>query len=306
MITVVGESVVDYVPTKAGGVAARPGGSPANVARGLARLGRSVLLQTVIGDDEPGRLLAASLSQDGVRLDPASRRPGPSSTAHAHLDGAGRATYDLDIHWDPAPLQVPAEARWWHTGSLATVLPPGAEQVSAALHAAAEAGLPTSIDLNVREPLPWPVEQTLDHLLGLAADAGVVKASEDDIALLVPGQDPREVARRWLGRGRTILVVVTLGERGAWAATRNDEIEVAAPKVELVDTVGAGDTFMAALIDGLLPLAGHGPQDWRECVDDAAELARRVRRATVAAAMCCEREGADPPSRAALRARARD
>lgn len=305
MITVVGESVVDYVPTKGGGVAAQPGGSPANVARGLARLGRSVVLQTVIGDDEPGRLLADSLSQDGVRLGPASLRPGPSSTAHAHLDEAGRATYDLDIHWDPAPLEVPEGTRWWHTGSLATVLHPGADQVSAALHAAAEAGLPTSIDLNVREPLPWPVEQTLDHLLALAADARVVKASEDDIALLAAGRDPREVTRSWLGRGRTVLVVVTLGERGAWAATRTDEIEVGAPKVDLVDTVGAGDTFMAALIDGLLPLTGQGPRDWRDALNDASELARIVRRATVAAAICCEREGADPPSRATLRARAR-
>lgn len=306
MITVVGESVVDYVPTKGGGVAARPGGSPANVARGLARLGRSVLLQTVIGDDEPGKLLAASLSQDGVRLDPASLRPGPSSTAHAHLDEAGRATYDLDIHWDPSSLDLPNATRWWHTGSLATVLPPGAEQVAAALRAAAEAGLATSIDLNVREPLPWAVEETLEHLLGLAAEAQVVKASEDDIALLAPGQEPRDVARRWLNRGRTLLVVVTLGERGAWAATRNDETEVGAPRVELVDTVGAGDTFMAALIDGLHPLIGRGPRDWRELLEDAGELARRVRRATVAAAICCEREGADPPSRAILRARARD
>lgn len=305
MITVVGESVVDYVPTAGGGVAARAGGSPANVARGLARLGRPVLLQTVIGDDEPGRLLRTSLSEDGVRLDPASLRPGPSSTARAHLDEAGRASYDLDIHWDPPELRLPAEATWWHTGSLATVLTPGAERVAVALRASAEAGVPNSIDLNVRDPLPFSAAQTLKHLLGLTADACVVKASEDDIALLAPGQEPRSVARRWLGRGRTILVVVTLGERGAWAATEHDEVEVGAPSVELVDTVGAGDTFMAALIDGLLPPAHQDPRGWRRVLDDGQQLAASIHRATVAAAICCEREGADPPTRAALRARVR-
>ncbi len=305
LITVVGETVLDYVPTRGGGFAGRVGGSPANVARGLARLGRSVLLQTAIGDDEAGQLLTTCLGDDGVRVDPASLRPGHSSTARAHLDGAGRASYELDIHWDPGALPVPAGTTWWHTGSLATVMAPGAAQVETALRACRTTEVPTSIDFNVRDPLPWPADRTLRHLLGLARDACVVKASEDDVALLAPGQDPRVVARGWLGHGRTVLVVVTLGERGAWAATELDEIEVGTPAVQLVDTVGAGDSFMAALIEALLPPTGQDPKTWRQVLDDPRALAHGVHRANVAAAICCEREGADPPTRATLGARLR-
>lgn len=307
MITVVGESLVDFVPRPDGGIAAVPGGSPANVARGLARLGHPVLLRTVLGDDDDGRLIAESLRADGVQIDPASVRDVSTSTATAHLDAEGRATYDLDVHWAPGSIALHPDATWLHTGSLAVVLDPGRHDVLTLLGDAASSWLPVSVDLNLRDPLPWDAAHTLAQMDALAPHASVVKASDDDLALLRPGEDPRQVARRWFDGGRTALVVVTLGGRGAWAATRSIDVEVAAPRVSVVDTVGAGDTFMAALVAGLveegLDEVGEGGR-MRSLEDvDTATLESVLWRAAVAAAMCCEREGADPPTVDELAAR---
>lgn len=295
-VSVVGESVVDFLPDGRGGHLARPGGSPANVARGLARLGRPVRLRTALGEDEPGRLLFASLTGDGVDVDPASRRPGASSTAVATLDALGQARYEFDVHWDCGPLALAPSTAWLHTGSIATVRPPGAAEVERLLARAVALDVPTSIDLNVREPLPWDHATAHRHLRRLAGHATVVKASTDDLALLAPGRDPVHAARDWLAGASTQLVVLTLGPRGAWASTGADDIEAAAPAVRLVDTVGAGDAFMAALIDGLL--ASPPEQRW-----EARRLTTTLRRACVAAAICCEREGADPPTQAELATR---
>lgn len=295
-VSVVGESIVDFLPDARGGRVARPGGSPANVARGLARLGRPVRLRTALGDDEPGRLLLASLTGDGVAVDPASLRPGPSSTAVATLDALGQARYEFDLHWDCGPLALDAGTPWLHTGSIAAVRPPGAAEVEQLLARATAHGVPTSIDLNVREPLPWDLPTAHRHLLRLAEHASVVKASTDDLALLDPGRDPVRAARDWLAGASTRLVVLTLGPRGAWASTGADDIEAAAPAVRLVDTVGAGDAFMAALIDGLL--ASRAELRW-----EPQRLETSLRRACVAAAICCEREGADPPTQAELATR---
>jgi fructokinase len=231
-----------------------------------------------------------------VDVDPASRRPGPSSTAVATLDAHGQARYEFDLHWDCGPLSLDPATPWLHTGSIATVRPPGAAEVERLLAHAAARGVPTSIDLNVREPLPWDLRTARRHLLRLAGHATVVKASIDDLALLDPGRDPVQAARDWLAGARTRLVVLTLGARGAWASTGADDIEAAAPVVRLVDTVGAGDAFMAALIDGLL--AHPAPLHW-----EPQRLEAALRRACVAAAICCEREGADPPTQADLATR---
>jgi fructokinase len=305
VLLVVGESLVDELPAPQG-TRRVPGGSPANVARGLARLGHPVVLRTCLGDDEAGRLVRESLTQDGVDVDTGppdagGRAAGATSRAVAVLDEHGRASYDLYVTWDPGPIVIPPAARWVHTGSLATVLAPGDREVARALEQAAQRGLPVSVDLNSRAPLPGPPAQVLGALKQLTSHATVVKASDDDLALLAPTRPWRTVARSLLRRGRTRLVVVTLGERGAWAGTDGDlgdvEVVVPAPAVRLVDTVGAGDAFMAALIDGLVH-AGGPPAARDPAVREL--LTSLLSRACVAAAMCCERPGADPPTRRQL------
>lgn len=309
MVLVVGESLVDELPAPGGDHRLVAGGSPANVARGLARLGRHVLLRTSIGDDDAGRMLVSSLAADGVKIAAGSHRTGPTSRAVATLDEDGRASYDLQVRWDPGEIEIPEAISWMHTGSLATVAPPGHVAVAAAVAAAAARELPISLDLNSRQPLPASPEQTLAWLDRLMRAATVVKASDDDLALLAPGQPWRDVARRWVDHGRTAFVVVTLGDHGAWVgasrAAGSFEVLVPSPHVTVVDTVGAGDTFMAALIDGLLDCGPLTLSERTPVTLTPNQLEAVLTRACVAAAICCEREGANPPTEAELDARER-
>ncbi|MGN6088584.1 MAG: carbohydrate kinase family protein [Actinomycetales bacterium] len=292
-VAVIGETVLDYVPRPDGTVAERVGGSPANVARGLSLLGQHVTLLTSLGGDDVGAVLQAGLEADGVELGSRIQPDTRSATARATLDADGRATYELDIPWDPEPFTVAEDVVWLHTGSLALVLEPGRGRVLDTLRAAsARPELRISVDLNLRDPLPWDVETTRARIDELAVLADVVKASDDDLALLYPDLPDEAVAGRWLGQGRTELVVVTRGSRGSFALARQGSVTAPAPTVQVVDTVGAGDTFMAALIDGLLTQ--------RPPLGAAEPLPAVLSRAGVAAALCCEREGAAPPTRREL------
>lgn len=292
-VVVIGETVLDYVPRRDGSIAERVGGSPANVARGLALLERRVVLLTSLGDDAVGEVLRNGLNDDAVVLGSPVVPGVRSATARATLDAEGRATYALDIPWEPDPFVLPDGLNWLHTGSLALALDPGRARVLDALREAAQRpGVRISVDLNLRDPLPWDLETARARVDEVAALADVVKASDEDLALLYPDLPDEVVAGRWLGQGRTELVVVTRGERGSFAIARQGNVAAPAPRIEVVDTVGAGDTFMAALIDGLLSQQG--------AVGELSGLGEVLNRAGVAAALCCTREGAVPPSRAEL------
>ena len=217
---VVGESLVDYLPDATGHAVPWPGGSPANVARGLARLGRTVRLRTALGDDEPGRLLLTSLSTDGVDVDPASLRPGRSSTAAATLDTAGRATYDLDVHWDPGPLALDAE-----TGVAAHRLvrhgrSPGAADVERPARARRGTGS-AHLDRPQR-----PRAAALGHAHSPSAPAPAGRARHRGQgerrrprAARARPRRPRRGPRLAAGTQHPSSSSLTLGPRGAWAIT---------------------------------------------------------------------------------------
>ncbi|GHE29028.1 carbohydrate kinase family protein [Streptomyces vinaceus] len=320
---VIGEAITDVLTGEDGVQRARPGGSPANVALGLARLGHPVRLATRIGRDGPGRELHAHLRSSGVVLTPGSHTDGPTSTATARLDAAGTAHYGFDITWDlpPGALDGPAPAHV-HTGSLATVLAPGAERVFAAVEAA-RAGATVSYDPNIRPALLADPERERQRAERFVALSDVVKASEEDLGLLRPGRSPDETARRWVegsreGRGPA-LVVVTMGGAGARVFWPGGRCEVPATAVGVADTVGAGDAFMAGLLSGLLRtglLASAGPPG-APGAPGAARARTALREATAralldprvgsalslaarAAALTCTREGADPPTHTEL------
>ncbi|MFD7085976.1 carbohydrate kinase [Streptomyces sp. NPDC059918] len=317
---VIGEAVTDVLTGADGVRRARPGGSPANVALGLARLGHPVRLATRIGRDGPGRALHARLRGGGVVLTPGSFTDGATSTATARLDAAGRAHYTFDITWDLAPgaLGGPAPAHV-HTGSIATALAPGADRVFAAARTA-RAGATVSYDPNIRPALLASADRERPRTERFVALSDVVKASEEDLGWLFPGRSPDETARRWVAGsgagGGPALVVVTLGGAGArvfWPAGR---CEVPASPVEVADTVGAGDAFMAGLLSGLLrtgllacagPSGAPGAARARTALREAtasAQLDPRVGSslalAARAAALTCTREGADPPTRSEI------
>jgi fructokinase len=267
-VLVVGESLVDVVSRPDGTIVERPGGSPANVAVALARLGLDVQLLTALGDDPHGQLVRAHVEASGVAVlaAPLAR----TAVALAELDATGAATYRFDLSWDLAGAPAPAAPNWLHVGSLGTVLAPGADQV-AALVARHRGSCLISFDPNCRPLLTG--QPDLPAVEALVAQCDVVKLSDEDADFLLPGLPLEDVLRRWRGLGPR-LVVVTRGPDSALALT-DELVEVPVPDgAPVIDTVGAGDTFMAGLI------ATRGT---------SLDLAAAAARITVS------RVGADPP-----------
>ncbi|MFF1529836.1 carbohydrate kinase [Cellulomonas sp. NPDC058312] len=299
---VVGEALVDVVLRPGADPAEHPGGSPANVAIGLGRLGRRVDLLTWLGPDAHGDLVRAHLADSGVHVLDGDRAPDRTSVARAHLDADGAATYEFDLAWDlPARWDEDEDApAVVHTGSIATVIAPGGEAV-ARLLADRRATSALTYDPNLRPALMGSPVDTLpvvEHLVGLV---DVVKVSDEDLAWLHPGVAPVEIARDWLSRGPA-LVVVTLGGEGAVAVTAaGDELTVTAPRVEVADTVGAGDSFMAGLIDGLWSAALLGADArTRIAAADRGTIEQILTRCVRIAAITVSRPGANPPTAADL------
>ena len=298
---VIGEALIDVVRRVDGSTSEHPGGSPANVALGLGRLGRGVDLLTWIGDDVRGRVLSEHLGASCVTVVPGSDSAPRTSVAVATLSPDGAATYEFDLSWQVPQrwASPPAPPLVVHTGSIAAVLEPGGPDVANVLAANRESATLT-YDPNMRPSLMPPPQVTGPIVEALVAIADVVKVSDEDLAWLadVP---PLETARRWAASGPA-LVVMTMGGCGAVALTSDGRrIEVAAPAVVVADTVGAGDSFMAGLIDGLWAagLLGADQRAALRCISDAT-VREVVERCVRIAAITVSRPGADPPTRAEL------
>jgi fructokinase len=304
MFVVIGEALVDLVGVRGGRtMVAHPGGSPANVALGLARLGDPVTLMTRLGRDPFGEMISAHLQASGVRVDGGLAADTKTSLAVATL-AAGIATYDFRIEWDIGDLDpLPVETRCLHTGSLATVLAPGRASVEDLLEREHQrARVTISYDPNVRPALLGTPEQArpgIEHLVGLS---DVVKVSDEDLEWLYPDRPDEDVAREWLGKGPA-LVVVTRGGKGVFAVTADLELHRPAMRIDLVDTVGAGDSFTSGLLDGLrrADLIG-GPHREALAAIDESSLISVLDEASLIAAITCSRPGADPPTLAELEA----
>ncbi|WP_297623685.1 carbohydrate kinase [Nocardioides sp.] len=300
-VLVVGEALVDVVPDRDGNPQDLPGGSPANVAITLGRLGHDVHLVTVLGDDARGRLVRSWLEASRVTVLAQQPGSGRTSSAAVTLDESGAATYDFDLAWDLG--EVPRQdCDVFHVGSIATVLAPGADVVLEAVRSHHGRAL-VSLDPNARPALtpdhPAAVAR-VEELVGLS---GVVKVSDEDLEWLFPDVDPVATATRWATRGPG-LVVVTRGGDGA-VAVRPDGTTLEVPGVPVVvaDTVGAGDTFSGVLIDTLLALGVSGPggADALRALSDR-DVLDVVTTAAIGAAVTVSRPGADPPDRAELTA----
>ena len=249
---VIGEALVDIVLDSAGTTAEHVGGSPANVAIGLAMLGHDVDFACRVGRDERGERIAAHLRSHGVTVLPESFGDLPTSTALATLDEHATATSPFDLHWDLPTIPLPAGTGHVHTGSLGTILQPGAQSVTDALVAGREHGT-VSYDPNIRPGIMGELEPVRARVEELVRLSDVVKASGDDLAYLYPDESAEAVMTRWLGEGPSV-VVVTLGADGVAYRVATDPGEGRAPTAArtVVDTVGAGDSFMAGLLSGLL------------------------------------------------------
>ncbi|MBN0040359.1 carbohydrate kinase [Cellulosimicrobium cellulans] len=299
-VLVVGEALIDVVHRADGSVDEHPGGSLANVALTLGRLGRDARLATWLGPDAHGEAIRAWLDDSAVTLTSGSTDAQRTSVATAHLDAHGAATYDFDLDWRvPAATAPDAGTLAVHTGSIAAVLEPGASDVRALVAAARDTATIT-YDPNARPALMGDPADARTRIEALVTLADVVKVSDEDLAWLAPETDPVDLAHQWLTLGPA-LVVITYGGDGALALTATGEQRVTAPRVDVVDTVGAGDSFMGALLDGLWDagLLGADRRDALRAIDPGT-LTALLERCAAVAAVTVSRAGANPPRRAEL------
>jgi fructokinase len=292
---VIGESIADIVRVPGQPDVPHPGGSPANVAYGLARLGHDAALLTQLGDDPMGELIRAHLASAGVRLLDDGQRDVRTPTAVVSLDGDGKASYAFDIAWTLLPVTPAENPVHVHLGSIGAAVQPGGA-AALAVAKALRGRATVSYDPNVRPALMGERTAALAQVERCVAASDLVKASDEDLAWLYPDEPEAVVAARWLAAG-PVLVLVTHGAAGAAAYTAAHTVAVAAGRADVVDTVGAGDAFMAAALHALHTVAPGRERLARLGGDELAEL---LRQATAAAAVTVSRAGANPPDAAEL------
>jgi fructokinase len=303
---VVGEALIDLVPAGDGAYLARPGGSPLNVAVGLARLGQPTALAGRLAADPIGTVLRQHLEHSQVDLRYVRTAPEPNTVALVELaDGQVRYQFSLDgadFQWTAAELAFlpPARTRAVHFGSLASWLPPGDAAIADAIsRIRATESVLVSYDPNVRPALQPDAGTARAQVERSVGTAHVVKASSEDLDWLYRGEDQEVVASRWLDLGAGV-VVVTSGAQGSRGWTSSG-VAVSRPAraVTIADTVGAGDAFTSGLLDALARAGRLSPAALEAGLDVAA-LGRLLDEAGLVAALTCARAGANPPWRAEL------
>jgi len=287
---VVGEALVDVTRRADGSVAEHPGGSPLNVAVAMSRLGVDTTLASQVGDDRFGALVRAHLSASGVTLVDTGP-PGPTASATATLDADGAASYEFDIGWDPAELPESSEFDLVHVGSIGAWMAPGSTAVADLARDAAGRRQALSFDPNVRLSLSQGRDALRQQVLDIAGHSRFLKLSDEDAAALGAGADPEEVLLELADMGPALLAL-TRGGQATVLRSGEHRVEVVAPRVTVVDTIGAGDSWMGALLTALLE------RDWADRESFPADDLRVVGEfAAAAAAITCSRAGADPPWR---------
>ncbi|MBO0846430.1 MAG: carbohydrate kinase [Nocardioides sp.] len=290
-VLVVGESLIDVVERPDGSTVEHAGGSAANVAVALGRLGRPVEFLTAFGDDARGAALARHLNQSAVGLVGDPHTLDHTATARASLAGDGSATYTFEIEWrlgelpDLAPVVV-------HACSIGAVMAPGATDVRRLVERLRPHAT-VSYDVNARPAVTGNGPEVVRAVEDVVVLADLVKASDEDLEALYPGEPVEQAVDRLLGLGPG-AVVVTRGRHGATWYGVGGRVDTAAVEADVADTIGAGDTYGAGLIDGLWGLDALGG---RLSGLQAAEIDEVLRHAARAAAVTVSRPGADPPYR---------
>lgn len=289
-IWVAGEVLIDLIPRGTERVAI-VGGGPANTAKALARLGFDTYFIDGISTDAYGEQARAELLSDGVKLDYALSSKNPTCLATVTLDENGSASYDFLIEgtatfefnesWLPDPSHPPAVL---HIGTLATIVEPGATNL---FNWAKSVKAPLVFDPNIRSSVVSDRTRYQRIVEKWATISSVIKMSDDDLAWLYPEMDFRSVAENFINE-KTQLVVITKGGVGIDGFTEDGEVTVPGVKIDVVDTVGAGDTVGAILVEAIVKYG----------LDNLVGIAleRTLKRAAGAAAITCSRAGANPPT----------
>jgi fructokinase len=292
-VWVAGEVLIDLIPE---GVVRKPvvGGGPANTAKALAKLGLDTQFIDGISSDGYGQMAKDELVSAGVKLDYVKYSDKPTCLAIVSLSESGSATYDFVIEntatFDFTSTWLPnlstERPSLLHIGTLATVIEPGASVLFEWAQSVARVA-PIVFDPNIRPAVISDREQYLAQVERWVSISSAIKVSDDDINWLYPFLEIEQVVNDWLTKGPS-LVVVTYGDKGLTGYRKGDVVSVEAVKVKVADTVGAGDTVGAILVeaivkDGLDSLAG-------------ARLETMLKRAAKAAAITVSRVGANPPT----------
>ena len=292
VIVVVGEALVDLVIDANGAVTAALGGAPVNTSRACGRLGADVCFGGTISVDRFGSMLAAQLAADNVALDLVERCDEPTTLAVAELDERGAASYRFYVDGTSAPsYTTKLEDRrpdWLFTGGLGLVFEPMADTVEVMLDDR-PAACAVMIDVNCRPRIVRDRDRYLSRLHRVVERADVVKVSDDDLAYLTPGVAPLDAARTLLAHGPR-AVLLTAGGAAVHVLTPDGELDVPVPRVDVVDTIGAGDAFSGGFLAWWF-----GSGRTAEQLGSLEHLTPAVAAATEVAGIVCTRRGADPP-----------
>ena len=293
-VWVVGEVLIDLIPD-ADQHLAIVGGGPANTAKALAKLGVKTHFIDGISNDEYGRMAKAELLAANVLLDYAQYSNKPTCTAKVTLSKSGSASYEFVIKdtatfdfsdlWLPDPQTL--KPSLLHIGTLATVIEPGASVLFEWAQSVARV-VPIVLDPNIRPAVLGNRDEYVKKVEKWVAISSAVKVSDEDLDWLYPGKAINEVVKNWLEVG-VQLVVVTLGDKGITAYRKNEQTSVDAVKVVVADSVGAGDTVGAVLVEAII-------KNGLDRLNGEA-LKTMLNRATKAAAITVSRTGANPPSK---------
>lgn len=292
---VCGEALIDMLPAEEISPAetlwtALAGGGPMNTAVALQRLDEEVQFLGRLGGDAFGSQIEGYLDTNGVGLDLAVRTNDPTSLAVVSLDEEGKAQYTFhfdgtsNFGWQQNEFPTLNDDDWLHFGSIGAVVGKGVKPL---LDFVSSTNAAVSYDINIR-PTVQPdraayFDTVSDLMAAVGSGGGIVKASDDDINWLVDDDDPLAYAETWVVEHGMSMFIVTLGSDGAVAIKPDGRhIRVPGHTVDLVDTVGAGDTFMAGFLSAYTV--------------DPMDLAAALNRGTAAAALVCGRKGANPPT----------
>jgi fructokinase len=301
VIVIAGEALIDLIVRADGAISAAPGGGTYNSARAVGRLGVPVSWIGGLSSDRFGRELEAGLAEACVGLQLAQRTELPTTLALAEIGDDGAASYRFYTDGTsapallPAPLErgLPAGVCAVLTGSLGLVLEPMADTLERLI-----AGLPTDVllmvDPNCRPSITRDPAGYRARMMRVLARADVVRLSTEDLTYLMPDESAAAGLARITGLG-TRVVLLTDGPAPIRAFVAGAEHEVPAPAVEVVDTIGAGDTFGGAFLACLVQANGR-----RSSAGDPDAVLRATRFAARASAMVCRRAGANPPTLAEL------
>jgi fructokinase len=292
-VWVAGEVLIDLIPN---GNTSKSivGGGPANTAKALARVGVDTQFIDGISTDDYGLMIKDELLTSGIKLDYVKYSDKPTCLAKVSLDKKGSASYEFVIEgtatfdfsqqWLPNPAQL--KPSLLYTGTLATIIEPGASELFTWAQSVAKSA-PIVFDPNIRAAVMDDRKIYLSQVERWVAISSAVKVSQEDLTWLYPSLDIDQIVNNWLTLG-ALLVVVTFGDQGLAAYRLGEKIKVDAIKVKVVDSVGAGDTVGAILVeaivkDGLASLSGRS-------------LEMMLKRAAKAAAITVSRAGANPPT----------